>query len=105
MVTIPHKRLISLLSDSKWHKAPEICQGCGFADSRPIREYAELTGAIIGGPQGYKLAALATAEELEHAGHSLLSRGRKNAHRGLAHLKQAKALREVPGPLFTNARG
>ncbi len=100
-----HKTIMTFLADGGWHKSPEICQACGFADSRPIREIAETTGAIIGGPSGYKRADLATEEELEHAGQSLLSRGRKVARRGLEHLRQARALREVPGPLFANLRG
>ncbi len=100
-----HARVMIFLADGQWHKAPEICQACGLSNSRPIRELAEETEKIIGGPMGYKRADLATADELEHAGHSLFSRGRKNAHRGLHHLRQAKALRESPGPLFAQARG
>jgi len=69
------------LLDGKWHTAPEICQACGFTDSRPIREMAETTGAIIGGPRGYKRADLATAEELAEAARGLESRVRKIARR------------------------
>ncbi len=101
------------LDDGAWHTAREtwlayledLESSISFkAFSRELSTMAEETDALIGGSKGYKRADLATEEELEHAGRSLLSRGRKVARRGLEHLRQAKALREVPGPLFANVR-
>ncbi len=100
-----YEKIMRFLSDGLWHKSPEICQTCGFADSRPIRELAETTGAIIGGPRGYKRADLATKEELEHAGRSLCSRGAKTTRRGRTYIKKAATRRQDLGPLFANLRG
>ncbi len=77
----PFRSLMAYLADGGWHKSPEICQACGFADSRPIRELAETTDAIIGGPRGYKRADLATPAELAVAAQGLESRVRKIARR------------------------
>jgi hypothetical protein len=101
----PFHSLLAYLADGGWHKSPEICQACGFTDSRPIRELAETTDAIIGGPKGYKRADLATAEELEHAGRSLCSRGSKTTRRGQKYTKMANALRSDIGPLFASVGG
>ena len=77
----PFHSLMAYLAAGGWHKSPEICQACGFADSRPIREIAETTGAIIGGPRGYKRADLATPAELAEAARGLESRVRKISRR------------------------
>jgi hypothetical protein len=101
----PRDAIMRFFSDGLWHKSPEICLACGFADSRPIREYAELTGAIIGHPgKGYKLRSLATSAEKEEAGRSLLSRTSKTRHRGLELIREAQAERKGLGPLFAAIR-
>ena len=73
--------VMQFLQDGAWHRSPEISHACGFTDSRPIREMAETTGAIIGGPRGYKRADLATPAELAEAARGLESRVRKIARR------------------------
>jgi hypothetical protein len=69
--------LLDCLADGAWHPAPEIEASTGITP-REIRQLAEENGhLIIGQSRGYKLVAAATAEELDRAYRSLLSRAEK----------------------------
>ncbi len=99
-----YQRVMEFLKDGGWQRAQMISLILGISP-REMRELAESTGAFIGGNQGYKRADLATAEELEHAGRSLCSRGAKTTRRGRTYIKKAATRRQDLGPLFANLRG
>ena len=66
-------RLKQVLACGRWIKGRELVSRFGF-NHRIIRAIAEETGEIISGQQGYKLASLATDDELKRALADLESR-------------------------------
>lgn len=65
-----------------WAHAKEIATSLGWSD-RQVRALSESAGPrIISGQAGYKLAELATVDELVHAGRWMISQGDKMRTKG-----------------------
>ena len=68
--------VLAALDDGQWITGPTLAHLSGTTE-RMIRDTAEVTGKIISGQLGYKLASRATRREIEHAMADLRSRERK----------------------------
>lgn len=74
-----------LLNAGVWLTAAEIAtRARGLVGDREIRRFASESREIIPGDKGYRHAAQASAEEIDHAASRLESQGKKMIERGIA---------------------
>jgi hypothetical protein len=78
------QRLFQYLWDGAYHTANEIQQALGISPTELRKIAAENPEDIIGLTRGYKLALLASEQEVIDAVHTLYSRARKMMDRAAA---------------------
>ena len=85
-----------LAGSAEWMLASDILATIGFpvndGNKRWLRDLASQSKVILSGQKGYKHAACATAEEVNHSANWLISQGKLMIQRGLAQRKAYHAI-------------